>query len=81
MSPSPSTIEYESGPEHHRIGTDDEYDDDDGGSDDTIQYYGSVTNAEAQEIYSFMSYCRESGEYNDKSIQFSLDRLGRNSIR
>lgn len=72
LIPSPSTIEYDSGPEHHRIGTYDEDDEDDGGSDDTLQYSGSVTNADAQELYSFMSDCRN-GEYGDENIQFIID--------
>ena len=39
LSPSPSAVDYDSGPERHNIGTDDE---DDHGSDDMTDPYGYV---------------------------------------
>ena len=53
MSPSPSTVEYESATGYHDIATDSG---NDGGSADATPYgYGDVFRADAQELYTFMS--------------------------
>ncbi|MDA8583860.1 hypothetical protein N9L68_06485 [bacterium] len=58
LSPPPSTVEYDSGPEHHNIGTDDEDSDDMADPYGFVDDCGSVTKADAEELNTFMSECR-----------------------